>query len=450
MIGGVLSLAEDQKVRFAAIARRLIAVGAIAAATSVAHAAGSGTGTTYFVSPSGSDSNPGTEAAPWQTVGRVNRAALAPGDTVLFAGGATFTDDTLMPSHSGTASAPIVFGSYGSGDAKIANPSGAVWIPSGTHDLTFDNLDLSSQNRIVFAGAAGGAPVTNIVLENSTIHDSPDAGLHVQPQDSDWVLRGNTFRHLGDSGLIVEGSHISIDDNTITDTGWNPGITYGKHGIYAKGADLTIDGNDISHDTGGSGISLRAGGDRVFGNAIHDTPYAITIFPQDPANDGTISIYYNRLWGITGFAFYYDGTNTNGDPSGIDVVWASNTTELDHASEAVNVSEITAARVWVENSIFAGSYESAYRGCGTCAEEHNDWSGGASNVPAGPGDSHAFPDLSAAPLLVPATASPAIDAGTAAVPSLDYIEGCGGGVLRYCHHAPDEGAVEYDSTTPSP
>src|SRR5262249_5041856 len=47
-----------------------------------------GTGTTYYVSPSGSDSNPGTSpASAWRTVSRVNRADLSPGDAVLFQGG---------------------------------------------------------------------------------------------------------------------------------------------------------------------------------------------------------------------------------------------------------------------------------------------------------------------------------------------------------------------------
>ena len=62
--------------------------------------------TTYYVSPSGSDSNPGSASAPWQTIARVNRASLAAGDTVLFQGGQTFSDASLTPPTSGTASAP--------------------------------------------------------------------------------------------------------------------------------------------------------------------------------------------------------------------------------------------------------------------------------------------------------------------------------------------------------
>src|SRR5207248_2672645 len=86
-------------------------------------------GRTLYVSPSGSDSNSGVSPdQAWRTVGQVNRAHLQPGDGVLFQGGATFSDDLLMPGWgsdvSGTRSAPVVFGSYGNGKASL--PKG-IW-----------------------------------------------------------------------------------------------------------------------------------------------------------------------------------------------------------------------------------------------------------------------------------------------------------------------------------
>src|SRR5262249_20714151 len=45
---------------------------------------------TYYVSESGNDANTGTPVQnAWRTIARVNQQALAPGDTVLFQGGAT-------------------------------------------------------------------------------------------------------------------------------------------------------------------------------------------------------------------------------------------------------------------------------------------------------------------------------------------------------------------------
>src|SRR5947207_13660792 len=96
--------------------RRLVFLVVLAAAvfTGTAQAA------TYYVSPSGSDAGAGTSSgAPWQTVSRVNRAPLVPGDSVLFEGGATFSDASLMPPSSGSANSPIRFDPYGAGAAEL-------------------------------------------------------------------------------------------------------------------------------------------------------------------------------------------------------------------------------------------------------------------------------------------------------------------------------------------
>lgn len=431
--------------------RPVLYLAVIALTATAAHATSNAGGATYYVSPSGSDANPGSAAAPWRTVDRVNRASLAPGDTVLFQGGATFGDATLVPPSSGTSGSPVTFGSYGSGQATINNSNGAVWLPSGLHDVAFTNLSLSASGAIVFASAGSGSGSSGIVLERSTVHDSPYAGLVAQPQDSNWTISGNTFRHLGDSGLIVQGAQITIDDNTITDTGWNTSLNYGKHGIYAKGPSVTISGNDISSNANGSAVSLRYGGATVTGNTIHDTNYAVSLFPQDPKNTGLDAIYHNRMWNITGFAFYYAGTTDTGQAAGINVLWTSNTTQLANASEAVNVSEIKAARVEIANSIFTGSFGSAYRGCGTCVEHNNDWYGGSSNLPSGPGDQHVSPGLSAPPALTPSAASPVVDAGTTSTSYASYSASCDGAMLHYCLARPDQGAVEYlTSAAPAP
>jgi hypothetical protein len=400
-------------------------------------------GATFYVSPSGSDSNPGTASAPWRTVGKVDRSNFAPGTAILFRGGSSFTGATLMPSASGSDAAPIRFGSYGSGRARISNSGGAVWLPPGAHDLTFTNLDLSSSGAVVFASAGTGPGATHILVSGCVIHDSPDAGLINQPQDSAWTIRRNTFSQLGDSGLVIQGDRVTIVANTITGTGWNPAITYGKHGIYDRGPNTTIADNDISDDTGGSAISIRDHRARIFDNAIHNTAYAIGLFPEDPANSGSDAVYYNRMWDITGFAFYYDGTDElTSTPSRLNVLWSSNTVELSDARQAINLSEVSAAHVLVVNNVFSGSYASAYSGCGGCSEFDNDWYGGGSNVPDGPGDLHAPPELSTPPALAPEARSPIIDAGARAVPGTRYAPGCDGAAWHYCGSAPDLGAVE--------
>lgn len=71
-------------------------------------------GVTYYVSSTdGLDTNAGTSAAaPWRTVARVNAQVLQPGDRVLFKCGDTWRAEVLQVWESGTAQAPITFGSY--------------------------------------------------------------------------------------------------------------------------------------------------------------------------------------------------------------------------------------------------------------------------------------------------------------------------------------------------
>ena len=70
----------------------------------------SATATSYFVSNSGSDENPGTNlAVPFRTLERA-ALALEPGDTCFIRGG--IYRETLMPQRSGTSNAPITYAAY--------------------------------------------------------------------------------------------------------------------------------------------------------------------------------------------------------------------------------------------------------------------------------------------------------------------------------------------------
>ncbi|HEY6962926.1 MAG TPA: Ig-like domain-containing protein [Gaiellaceae bacterium] len=429
----------------AASARRACSALVLAlVALAVARPGAASAGTTYYVSPAGSDTASGTAVtAPWRTVGRVNRACPAPGDTVLFQGGAVFNDATLMPACSGTAFAPITFGSYGVGKAQLAL---GVWFQGGDHDLVLDGLDLTSPSAGVVASAASGSGVANITVSNSIIHDTSATGVYAQPQDSGWKIVGNTISHTGDSGIVDWSPGMLVASNTITDTGWNePALGYATHGVYAKGADMTIRDNDLSANRYGQSLSLRAHGIRAYGNSIHDTPYAVGFFNYDhQQNSGTIYVYENRMWNVSGYVFYYNGTTDAGAASGIDAVFDSNTALVTNGGEGVNLSEMTGASAEVANNVFFGSIGSGYRGCATCSEHHNDWSGVAANRPAGAGDSYAAPQVAAPPSLAPLAGSALVDHGSAAA-RLPYTGSCRGVPLDYCGVAPDQGAVELAS-----
>src|SRR4051812_41173712 len=84
---------------------------------------------TYYVSPSGSDSASGAStSAPWKTINRVNKQQLHAGDKVLFQANKSFGGSLYVPSgEGGSASNPVIFSTYGGGRATI-NSGGSAGI----------------------------------------------------------------------------------------------------------------------------------------------------------------------------------------------------------------------------------------------------------------------------------------------------------------------------------
>jgi len=77
---------------------------------------------TYCVAPSGSDSNPGTEAQPWKTLPKAS-ASVRPGDTVRIRAGEYFVGPTWRVSRAGTAESPITYRAFGDGEVRITGSS---------------------------------------------------------------------------------------------------------------------------------------------------------------------------------------------------------------------------------------------------------------------------------------------------------------------------------------
>ena len=235
-------------------------------------APGSPAGTVFYVAPDGRDSNRGTSPnRPWRTVARVNRARLRPGDRILFEGGCTFSDATLMPGFgfnaSGTPDAPIVFGSYGSGRAQLSR---GIWLgtdaahPTGPSNLVFQDLRLGPAQG--FQGTGDHIKLTGLSI-GPLVPPQSSQETGIASEGSHWVIEDNTICDTGDSGMLLGfsagapgdpagGTDYVVSHNTVTHTGLDPRFSYALHAIYLKVADATITENRLTyfHD---DGVSLR-------------------------------------------------------------------------------------------------------------------------------------------------------------------------------------------------
>jgi hypothetical protein len=275
--------------------------------------------THLYVSPSGSDSNPGTRDEPFRTLTRAAQA-VTPGTTVHVAPG-TYFGGVRTNTH-GTAEARIVFESTERGGARLVPPldsrqpaawdnranyldiigfeidgaqyqSGMKWLSGiyngGSHNGIHHN-HIHHVGNDVPCEAKGGAGIgidsyykgNDAEVVGNQVHDigPPDCrymhGIYVSTTAS---VRDNVIYRASGAGIHLwhDASHVTIRGNTVV--GCGTGIVVGGGDFYhSKGPnDHTHTANNIVYDNGhgileqgstGANISYR--NNLVFQNAGGD------------------------------------------------------------------------------------------------------------------------------------------------------------------------------------
>lgn len=237
---------------------------------------------TFYVSPAGHNRRSGrSPATAWRTIGRVNQARLRPGDTVEFQAGAVFSDAQLQPHNSGTSRAPILFTSYGNGQATLGQ---GVWFAS-IRWIWIEGLRLTGAAYGIQSGYGSGAQ--HVAVVNNVISGVSVGVNATNRADYGWLIAGNRITQTGDSGVITLGGGAEISGNQIIDTGRDNGINYDKHGIYSKGPDARIVGNTIASFSA-QGISTRFRDAFISGNTIAGGKAGVGFWQDDPHGGTTV------------------------------------------------------------------------------------------------------------------------------------------------------------------
>ncbi len=162
---------------------------------------------TYFVSPTGNNANPGTLLSPFKTIQHALNVAAHPGDTVEVRAG-TYFEKLTFP-HSGSAAGGYITLEAYPGEHPILNGTG---VPSS--DVGFGNdmaqiINTSYVKLIGFEIAfdkgnstvdASGVHVegfgTNIQILDNVIHDI--TGVHGMGISSLWIVADDAHQQRGD------------------------------------------------------------------------------------------------------------------------------------------------------------------------------------------------------------------------------------------------------------
>ena len=257
--------------------------------------------TSYYVSLSGNDSNPGTQAAPWRTIQHAADTAHA-GSTVNVHGG--IYEELVSINVSGNASDGfITFKSY---PGETAVLDAGHFTPSGRQGI----LTVRNQSYVRIEGLE----IRNF---HTAEHRLSPLGISVIRSGSHIELLKNNVHHIEQT----------FDGRDAPGRGGN-GFGIAVYGTDAKTpiTDLIIDGNEVHHLKTGSSESLVVNGNvtnfRITHNVVHDNNnIGIDVIgfertapdpAVDQARDGIVS--HNLVYNITskGNPAYQNEENSDG------------------------------------------------------------------------------------------------------------------------------------------
>lgn len=138
---------------------------------------------TYYVSPSGDDSNSGlSKSRPWKTLSKVNETAFLPGDKILFKSGETWYGQLDMKG-SGAEGKPITIASYGGSARPVINIGEAEGAGIRINDeswWTVEHIEITSgaqpklgigRQGISITARTEGIEASHFVVRDCYIHD---------------------------------------------------------------------------------------------------------------------------------------------------------------------------------------------------------------------------------------------------------------------------------------
>jgi hypothetical protein len=308
--------------------------------------------TSYYLDClNGNDANDGlSPATAWKTMAKVNGTVFGPGDSILLKRG-QICSGMLAPQGSGTASAPITIGSYGTGALpvisagtnqaaiklfnqeywKIENVETTGGSPYGiyiagnndtvldyfritnvvVHDVTGTLVD-KENGLIIITPESAGTTFNDVVIDGATAYNTTQwAGIMVggddygrlqtSPRSTNITIRNSTVHTVNGDGIVLYQVNNGLMEHNVTyDTGNQPNTTIGTpNGLWQwMCGNCTVQYNEVytadsaGIDGGAYDIDYGSSNNTVQYNYAHDNMgYCISVFAAESTTSNSIVRY---------------------------------------------------------------------------------------------------------------------------------------------------------------
>ncbi len=276
---------------------------------------------TYYVSPSGSDSNAGSVSAPFATLGKA-AGLVNPGDTVIAAPGIYYENDYgrgqvgLYVRRGGNSASPVVFQSAGTG-AAIIDGNNAVQIGVyvsapyvqiqgfRVRNFTFQGIDVYGSYATITGNIVnnnGNSTTVNPVYGHN--------GIYTDRSVTNCMISGNVVYANGRLSLAAtavggnqdQGVYLCSPNSTIQDN-----LIYGNqaYGIQVAGyvslGNILVQNNAIVAEQNRGGIILWQAGAQgcvIQNNAvISGAGYGLDFYGDGGGHIVQNNMFYGNAWG---------------------------------------------------------------------------------------------------------------------------------------------------------
>jgi hypothetical protein len=279
---------------------------------------GSGTGTTYYVSPHGNDSNSGTSVnTPWQSLAKIASETFEAGDSVLLEAGQTFTGCLTLTGTSirSTASAPFTLSSYGTGQftlmANCTAPRSAALHISGINGFVLSNAQIIGNSGGAEYGVLLDNPSSSTV-SNITIQNNDISGFYTTSADYGAEIfiigtaGGSSQIGMQNISILNNTLHGRLGPNSPDDNGVS-GYGYGQnlYNVIYQGNLIYNIGGKAGGYNGCEGNGILAGGVNgafIQNNVVHDMGANVNTCGGAAGlwadNSNNVTIQYNEVYNV--------------------------------------------------------------------------------------------------------------------------------------------------------